>query len=290
MIIDSETQLLGLLGWPVAHSHSPAMHNAAAHSLGLNVVYLPLPVAPERLNDAVRGVTALGFRGVNVTIPHKQAVMATLDHIDDAALAIGAVNTVVVDQVNEQPVLTGYNTDWSGFSADLAANNIPVAGRDCIVLGAGGSARAVVYALAQAHAHSHLFARRQAQAHALIADLQPWCGAAQLTAHPLDDLGNDDFTAPLIINTTPLGMSPHGERSPWPEEHPLPLGCVIYDLVYNPRQTRLMQQAHTAGHRAVNGLGMLLRQGAQAFVLWTGHEPDLAVMADALHENATQSD
>ncbi len=281
-MVDGDTQLLGLLGWPVAHSHSPALHNAAAAALGLNIVYVPLPVAPEQLGDAVCGVAALGFRGVHVTIPHKQTVMALLDHIDDAALAIGAVNTIVIDHAGEQPVTSGYNTDWSGFSADLTANNIPFAGRDCIVLGAGGSARAVVYALAQAQTNVHLFARRPQQARDLIADLRPWCGAAELVAHALDELGDILFSSPLIVNTTPLGMTPYGEYSPWPELVPLPSGCIVYDLVYNPRETRLMQQANHVGCRAVNGLGMLLRQGAQAFALWTGCEPDLAVMADAL--------
>jgi shikimate dehydrogenase len=208
--------------------------------------------------------------------------MAYLDHIDDAALAIGAVNTIVIDRSEERPVLTGHNTDWSGFSADLAANNIIVAGRDCIVLGAGGSARAVAYALAQSGTNVHLFSRRLEQARDLVTALQPWCAEAQLTAHSSAELQGSAFTAPLIVNTTPVGMTPHTECSAWPTAHPLPPGCVVYDLVYNPRETRLMQQAQAAGCDAHNGIGMLLRQGAQAFALWTGRQPDLAVMAAAL--------
>ena len=139
-MIDGKTRLIGLIGYPVAHTLSPAMHNAAAAALGLNVTYVPLSVAPERLPDALRGLIALGFRGVNVTVPHKEAVLPQLDAIFPAARVIGAVNTIVVGDGR----LTGFNTDWSGFLSDLERYRLALYGRDCLVLGAGGSARAVV--------------------------------------------------------------------------------------------------------------------------------------------------
>lgn len=281
MEIDGRTQLLGLLGWPVGHSFSPAMHNAAAAALGLNWVYVPLPVPPAEVGAAVRGLAALGFLGSNVTVPHKQAVMPYVDEVSPAARAIGAVNTILIDRAATPPFLYGDNTDWTGFLADLTALAVPLEGRDCLVLGAGGSARAVVYALQQAHGRVHLLARRPAQAAALLADLGL---AAPHVAASLADLPHisPDLDAPLIVNTTPVGMSPHPEASIWPDGCPFPPGAFVYDLVYNPLITRLMRQAEAAGVAGSNGLGMLLQQGAAAFALWSGRQPDLGVMRDAL--------
>ncbi len=281
--INGKTQLIGLIGWPVSHSFSPAMHNAAAQALGLNWAYVPLPVKPEAVATAVSALSALGFRGVNVTVPYKQAVMPLLDEIEPGAQLIGAVNTIVV---GENGRLTGHNTDWSGFLADLAAHDIAVANRDCLLLGAGGSARAVAYGLAKSGARVHLLARRIAQAEAVLADLRKQLPAAQLTYHALSDLRQvmAQRPAPLIINCTPLGMTPHEASSPWPDTLPFPPDATVYDLVYNPRHTRLMQQAEAAGCRTLNGLGMLVQQGAQAFALWTGQLPDTAVMATALQQ------
>jgi shikimate dehydrogenase len=277
-MINGRTQLIGLIGWPVGHSFSPAMHNAAAQAAGVNYVYLPLPVRPEDVATAVPALPTLGFRGVNVTIPHKQAVMSLLDEINPAAAAIGAVNTIVV----EQGRMIGHNTDWSGFLADLAALDVPVAGRDCLVLGAGGSARAVVYGLMTAGARVQVLARRVEQAAQLVSDLK--IGFLDeirfLAARSMMELATavSTTTTPLIINTTPLGMSPQIDSSPWPDNLPFPDGAFVYDLVYNPRQTRLMQQAQAAGCGTANGLGMLVHQGALAFQLWTGVMPDVEIM------------
>jgi shikimate dehydrogenase len=277
--INARTQLIGLIGWPISHSFSPAMHNAALAALGLNWVYLPLPVPPDRVEDAVRGLHALGIRGVNVTVPHKQAVMPYLDEITPAASTIGAVNTILVEQ--ESGRLFGSNTDWQGFLADLAAKEVEISGRDCLVLGAGGSARGIVYALGQAGGRVLLLARRPEQAQQLDEDLGE--GLVK-EIWPLADLENAaaGTNAPLIINTTPLGMSPHVDGSPWLDDVPMSAGSFVYDLVYNPPETRLMSQAVDASCGACNGMGMLLRQGAISFTQWTGMEPDLAVMQDAL--------
>lgn len=280
-IINGKTQLVGLIGWPVSHSFSPRMHNAALKALGLNWVYLPLPVPPSRVSDALRGLNALGFRGINVTVPHKEAVIPFLDEISPAATAVGAVNTILVE--GETGRLLGYNTDWRGFLADLQALDVALSGRDCLVLGAGGSARGIIYALNQASARVVLLARRVEQARQLAAHLGD--GAVERIL-PFTKLGEAAafLKAPLIINSTPLGMSPHVEGSPWPDEVPFPAGAFIYDLVYNPRETLLMRQARHAGCRTSNGLGMLLRQGAASLALWSGLQPDLKVMEKALEE------
>lgn len=278
---NGKTQLIGLIGWPVSHSFSPAMHNAAAQALGLNWVYVPLPVPPDKLATAVSSLSALGFRGVNVTVPHKQTVIPLLDELKPGAQAIGAVNTIMVGADGR---LTGRNTDWSGFLADLQAHDVPVAGRDCLILGAGGSARAVAYGLATARARVHLLARRVAQAEGLIVDLRPSLPQAAFTSQSFTQLADvaAKLTAPLIVNCTPLGMTPNEACSPWPTDVLFPSDATVYDLVYNPRRTRLMQQAEAAGCQAINGLGMLVQQGAKAFALWTGQEPDTAVMQQAI--------
>ncbi|MCB8943535.1 MAG: shikimate dehydrogenase [Ardenticatenaceae bacterium] len=293
-MISGKTQLIGLFGWPVAHSFSPAMHNAALAQLGLDWVYVPFPVRVEDVATAVRALPSLNIRGVNVTVPHKQAVMPFLDEIEAGAQAIGAVNTIVVRRGGEgrgergnYPItqlpnyqLHGYNTDWLGFLADLVEHGVAVAERDCVVLGAGGSARAVVYGLVQQGARVHLLARRVEQAVAVVAAI----GSEAVSAAPLDKLPTltTKLAAPLIVNTTPLGMTPHVDGSVWPDELPFPAQAVLYDLVYNPVATKIMQQAQAAGCQAINGLGMLIYQGVEALRLWTGQQPDVAVMREAV--------
>jgi shikimate dehydrogenase len=278
--------LIGLLGWPVAHSFSPRMHNAAARALGLDLVYIPLPVHPEAVETAVRGLGALGFLGANVTIPHKETAIAYLDEIDPAARALGAVNTIQVsvseiggatDDPPSRTLLRGSNTDWQGFLADLEEREVPVAARTCLILGAGGSARAVAYALAQEGGRVQISARRPAQAQALVAALAPHVPQESLSIRPWAARVAVEDDA-LIVNSTPVGMHPYEGQSPWPEEAALPRNGFVYDLVYNPAETRLVQQAKAAGCPTANGLGMLLHQGALAFELWTGIRPDLDVM------------
>lgn len=282
--ISGSTKLLGLLGWPVAHSFSPRMHNAALAALGLDYVYLPLPVPPTQLATAVAALPALGFMGCNVTVPHKQTILPLLDQVSPAAQALGAVNTVCLQPTAEAHLLVGHNSDWGGFLADLARLGVAVDGRDCLLLGAGGSARAVAYGLAQSGGRVQLLARRLPQAEALVAGLRPFVGEGQVEARPWSDLAAvcGQVARPLIVNSTPVGMTPAVADSPWPRELPLPTGAFVYDLVYNPRETQLMKQAAAQGATAVNGLGMLLHQGAIAFELWTGYQPDLSLMQQAI--------
>lgn len=258
------------------------MHNAAAAALGLNLVYVPLPVPPDKLLDALRGLPALGIRGVNVTVPHKEAVLPHLHAIYPAARIIGAVNTIVVGD----GLLTGFNTDWSGFLADLEGHRLALYGRDCLILGAGGSARAVTYALLRRGSRVTVAARRLEQAQQLAADMAPaFPDAAPVGVVALDEAAATaaHLDEPIIINTTPLGMS--GEwvvLSPWPDGAPFPAGAFVYDLVYNPSPTRLMAQARAAGIRAADGLGMLVGQAAEAFEVLTGRRPDAGVMRRAI--------
>lgn len=291
MVIRGTTRLVGLIGWPVAHSLSPAMHNAAAQALGLDLVYVPLPVAPGAVGEAVRGLAALGFLGANVTVPHKQAVLPYLDERDAAAQAIGAVNTIQVvrGQGNgpHGPVtLQGTNTDASGLITDLHLQGVILDSRDSLVLGAGGAARAAAYGLAREGCRVHIFARREEQAAQTAAQVGAHLPAASVYAHGWDELPAvaSAIEAPLVVNATPLGMAPYGDASPWPAGLPFPAGSFVYDMVYSPPETALLRQARAAGCAGSNGLGMLLHQGALAFQLWTGIEPDAGVMRRALAE------
>ncbi len=212
-MIDGRTQLVGLIGWPVRHSFSPAMHNAAAKAAHVNLVYVPMPVHPEDIATAVSALPTLGFRGVNVTIPHKQAVMPLLDEIDPAAAAIGAVNTIVVEierlETGDYKTI-GFNTDWSGFLADLAALGVLVKGRDCLVLGAGGSARAVVYGLLSVDARVQVFARRVEQAQQLVSDLEIGFLKARSFA---------ELATAVSTTTTPLIITAYGKDTAVRQRH-----------------------------------------------------------------------
>ena len=275
--------LTGLIGWPVEHSQSPAMHNAAFAAAGLDGRYVLLPVAPERIAEAVIGLRALGFRGANVTVPHKQAVIPFLDALTPEARAIGAVNTIVVQK---DGALLGTNTDAAGFWEDLRAQNVILSPTEkTMVLGAGGSARAVVYALASHDIPVQVLARRPEQATNLVTSLQEHLPAtAQLSAHAWPQIRQLAPQTRLIVNCTPVGMSPHTNATPWPDALPFLPQHIVYDLIYNPRQTVLMAQARAAGARAHHGLGMLVRQGARAWTLWTGQTAPVAVMQAALQD------
>jgi shikimate dehydrogenase len=281
--ITSKTAIVGLIGWPVSHSVSPPMHNAAFAALGLDWRYVALPVPvepPERVGEAVRGLRALGLRGANVTVPHKQAVMPHLDRLSPAAEAIGAVNTIVV---TPEGGLAGDNTDARGFVADLRDHGVDPQGLRVLVLGAGGSARAVVYGLAAAGAARVAIANRTYRRAAdLVAALQPRLPACPLAALALPgDLAAAATVADLVVNCTSLGMTPQPETTPWDETLRLRPDQAVYDLVYNPAETRLLRWAAAGGARAIGGLGMLVWQGAIAFEQWTGIAPPVPIMAAA---------
>lgn len=282
-MIDGRTQLVGLIGWPVEHSLSPAMHNAAFAALDLNWRYLPLPVRPRataEVQAAVHGLLALGFRGANVTVPHKQAVMKHLDEISNTARAIGAVNTIVVQEGR----LCGYNTDGDGFVAALRQAHFEPAGRQALVVGAGGAARAVVHGLLSSEVERVTVLNRTLErAQVLVSEMGGHSGrlrALLLTPETLVEAASSPEIG-LLVNTTTVGMWPQVDGSIWPESKTLPASLTVFDLVYNPLETHLLQEASISGARAVDGLGMLVMQGALAFVKWTGVQAPLDVMRAA---------
>ncbi len=274
--------LTGLIGWPIGHSRSPAMHNAAFAATGIEGVYVPMAVAPSAVPAALQGLVALGFRGCNVTIPHKQAVLAHVQDLSDTARAVGAVNTLII----ENGQLFGENTDVAGFWTDLQeAGMAPpeLAAEGAMILGAGGAARAVAYALGSHGIPVLVLARRLAQAQALTTALQAHLPpGAILSAHPWSALAELADRPRLIVNCTPLGMEPHPTTSPWPEHLSFLPRQMAYDLVYNPPHTQFLRQARAHGAMVRNGLGMLLWQGALAWQQWTGHPPPIQAMRKAL--------
>ncbi len=274
-MIDGKTQLVGLIGWPVEHSLSPVMHNAALCALGLNWRYIPLPVQPGHVKAAVRGLAALGFRGANVTVPHKRAVMPLLDSAGLNAQELGAVNTLLFEQKeNRAPVISGFNTDDKGFVGALRqAGFEPQDGGRVVVVGAGGAARAVVFGLLWSGPEEIVVLNRSlARAETLISDLgrrpkdSSRLSALSLTAETLVESAR---TATLLVNATTVGMWPHVDNSIWPDKVPVPTHLTVFDLVYNPLETRLLQQTRRSGAHGVDGLGMLVRQGALALDVWT---------------------
>ena len=274
--ITARTKVLALLGHPVGHSVSPAMHNAALAALGLDWCYLAFDVAPDRLAEALSGARALGMKGLNLTIPHKEAALAQMTKVDPAARSIGAINTVCL----EKEALVGYNTDKEGFLRAIAGARFSPAGKRAALLGAGGVARAVLVALAEADLRELSIAdgvpERAETLAALAAELGLQSRALPWEEGRREMAGNSD----LIVNATPLGMAPRTDETPLPGEW-LRQGQFVCDLVFNPDPTRLMREARERGCPVLGGLDMLVHQGALSFQLWTGIEPPLPVMAAA---------
>ncbi len=267
---------LGLIGYPLGHSLSPKIHAAALKACGLEGEYSLFPIAPEDkqgLKDLLARVRSGEITGLNVTIPHKQNVIELMDELTPTANAIGAVNTIYL----RKGKLIGDNTDAPGFLADLKRflNTSFTIPHSALVLGAGGSSRAVVYALANDGWNVTITARRIEQAQQI---------ASSFPNYQLSIINYADFqpsTFNLIVNTTPLGMTPNIETSPLPENITLSPNTVIYDLVYNPRETKFVKYARAQGLSATTGLGMLIEQAALAFEIWTGHVPPREILQTA---------
>jgi shikimate dehydrogenase len=267
------TTKVGLIGWPVTHSISPAMHNAAFRALGLDWQYELASIPPDIVRQSLRILRDEGgFIGINVTVPHKQAVMPYVLP-DERARAIGAVNTI------DFRTNAGTNTDAVGFIDDLKAHDVPLSGENVIILGAGGAARAAVYGLASEGAHVIVVNRTPQKAQVMLADLEISAGLRNTTVKTLDEAAEMDVS--LIVNCTSVGMWPKVDESPWIEGVLLPKGVTIYDMVYRPETTVLIRQVEANGGQAIGGLGMLVRQGAAAFTLWTGQPAPIEVMFDA---------
>ncbi|HJV44385.1 MAG TPA: shikimate dehydrogenase [Bacillota bacterium] len=275
--MDSKTVLTGIFGYPVGHSMSPLMHNAAFQALGLNYRYGAFSIPGHSLKSAVEGIRALGFRGVNVTIPHKVEVMEYLDEIDDEALQIGAVNTIV----NENGKLIGYNTDGQGYVCSLLQEwETPLSGKKVVILGAGGAARAVAVSLARHGVKEMVIANRSVEkAQGLAEHVQNLVKASAIS---MEDLNRGKkLEVDLLINTTSVGM--------YPNIHNVPIsldlihdGLMISDLIYNPLNTELLIKGKEVGAKTMNGLGMFIHQGSLAFELWTGMKPPVDLMKETV--------
>ena len=280
MVIKGTTQLLGVMGYPVEHSFSPLMHNAAIAHLAADYAYLPFPIHPADLKAAIAGFSAIGVQGFNITIPHKQTIMPLLDDVSEVAQAIGAVNTVWRSETGWH----GTNTDAAGFLAPLKALNRDWSTTPVIILGNGGAARAVVAACYQLGCPQIWVMGRSP--HKLQPFAQSWSAdiAAKLSVFPWEQLSEYLPKARLVVNATPVGMYPQIAASPLSEADMrlLPAGTLVYDLIYTPRATQLLQQASAAGLTPINGLEMLVQQGAAALEIWLAQPAPVAVMRQAL--------
>jgi shikimate dehydrogenase len=283
LILDSHTVMYGVLGDPVKHSKSPLMLNRAFQENGINAAYTAFHVTPDKLGAAIQGIRALGYGGVNVTIPHKLEVMQYLDDIDEGARLIGAVNTIV----NRDGKLIGYNTDGIGYVRSLKEETgFNIEGRTLLIIGAGGAARGVAYALAkESPATIYIVNRSMERAEQLSSDIghiMARCVSVDLSA--LGQIPQVDF----IVNTTSVGMFPRIDELPidstwmksWIGSHTL-----VSDLVYNPLKTRFLREAANYGAKTHSGLGMFVYQGAYAFEYWTGQKAPVAAMRSIVEQS-----
>lgn len=271
MMVNGTTSLYGIIGNPVAHSLSPVMHNAAFAALSLNGIYVPMPV--QNVVDGLKGLAALGFTGVSVTVPHKETVMEYLDEIDPVARRIGAVNTLLFRSHPDSGAVVsrGFNTDWLGSNLALA-EQMKLAGSSILILGAGGAAKAVGFGLVEAGAEVVICNRSEEKGQ----ELARWLGCGFC---PTDQLAG--IQAEGLVNTTSVGMEPHADGIPIDPDL-LSGFSVVMDIVYAPLTTTLLHKAAAAGCRTIDGLSMLLYQGAVQFKIWTGKQPPQDVMRDAL--------
>ncbi len=276
MNIDGSTKIVGVFGWPVQHTASPCMHNAVFESLGLNWVYLPFEVEPKLLQSAVKSLIPLNIQGVNLTIPHKKDVLPFLDEISPEAQFIGAVNTIV----KKDNKLTGYNTDGQGFIKSLEENKISVSGKKVLILGAGGASFGISRELILKGADKLFVANRTLKK---AEDLKKMFSEIEVLPLEKDSLKSTIKDANIVINTTSIGMK---------KDDPLLIDedCLtssleaVVDLIYSPAETKILKAAKNKGIKTINGLGMLLHQGALSFELWTGKKAPIEVMRKALYE------
>jgi len=278
--INGSTKLTGIIGYPVTHSVSPQMHNAAYAKLGLNYCYLPISVKPEDLERVLEGIRILSFAGVNVTIPHKEAVVTHLDEVTKIARLIGAVNVILVQEGH----LIGYNTDGPGFIDSLREDaGFEVAGKRVVLLGAGGGAKSVALMLAQDGVKNLVISDLiYEKAENLCEYINSHFGIAPYACpSKSNELRKLIGSCDLLVNATPVGMHPKVNECPIEDDYIIPGSAVVYDLVYNPLETKLLKLAKKNGAKAVSGIGMLIRQGALAFSLFTEQEAPVSAMKEA---------
>lgn len=279
-MITGKTKVCALIGDPVEHSLSPLIQNAAFQACSLDYVYVTFRVRKDNLEKAIAGVRELGIAGLNVTIPHKVEVIKYLDRLDPVALMIGSVNTVV----NENGTLTGYNTDASGFLEPLTTRGIELEGKNVVMLGAGGAARAVSFMLVNGGGNLTILNRTRGRAEELAKGIK---SSLKKNANVLE-MSNENLKtaiskADILVNTTSAGMSPAVNETPVPSEL-LQRGLVVYDIIYNPAETRLIREAKEKGAETLNGAEMLCWQGALAFEKWTGYKAPVNLMRRELEK------
>ncbi len=276
MRISGKTRILGLIGYPVEHSLSPSMHNAAFDHLGLDYCYVTFPVRPDLLEDAVKAIRALNLKGVNVTVPHKERVIPFLDVVDEEASFIGAVNTIL----NDNGVLRGFNTDGRGFMESLKDAGVDIKDRRIIIIGAGGASRAIGFYLCREAMALGITDIEIEKTSRLVNDLKRLKDNVYIIDR-ITDLKETD----TIINATPLGLK---DTDPCPVDISMITGDkVVCDLIY--RDTPLLRAARQKGCKTINGLGMLLYQGVLAFEIWTGQKAPVEIMRAALKTSKSPS-
>jgi shikimate dehydrogenase len=277
MAVNGKTKVCAIIGDPVEHSLSPAMHNAAFKELGLNLVYVAFAVTKSELENAISGVRSLGLRGLNVTMPHKNAVIKYLDEVDSTAESIGAVNTIL----NSQGKLTGYNTDGIGAMIALQENGVTVDEKKMVILGAGGAAKAIAHEAAQDAEELVVLNRTAEKAEQLAKDLNKKFETNVKSGTLSPELLKKELKdTDILVNATSVGMSPETNRSPVPTDLLRQDMCVM-DIIYNPLETKLAKDAKTVGAKVVSGLEMLVYQGAAAFEAWTNCPAPVEVMKKA---------
>jgi shikimate dehydrogenase len=273
MNVNGKTRVCAIIGDPVEHSLSPIMHNAAFKKLGLNIVYVAFTVTATELKTAVLGAKSLGLKGLNVTMPHKNAVMNYLDEVDATAKSIGAVNTVLCNQGK----LIGYNTDGDGAMAALQENGVDPEEKKLVLLGAGGAAKAIAYQAAQDVEELVILNRTADKAKKLAEALKCFDAKVKAGTFSSEVLEKELATADILVNATSVGMHPNVDVSPVPSGL-LRSGLCVMDIIYNPLETRLLKDAKHAGAKVVSGLEMLIYQGAIAFEIWTNCPAPVDVM------------
>jgi shikimate dehydrogenase len=273
-----KTKVCGIIGDPIEHTVSPLMHNAAFAQMGADYCYLPFRVRKKDLGRAIAGMKALNIRGLNVTIPHKVAVIPFLDKLDPLAEKIGAVNTIV----NDKGVLMGYNTDAAGFLQALLERGIEPRRKNVVVMGAGGASRAISFVLAERDANLVILNRQLELdwAEELALSLSRTFGK-EVKALRLDDknLAMVLNRADILINATSVGMSPNINETPAPAQLLKP-ALTVFDIVYNPIKTRLLREAEAAGAKTISGIDMLVWQGASSVEMWTGLKEPIELMRE----------
>ncbi len=272
--INGKTKIIGVIGKNIKNSLSPLFHNQIILKYSLNFCYLPFQVAETDLGKAIQGIKALNIRGINITFPYKEKVIEFLDEVEESARRIGAVNTIV----NNKGILIGYNTDVIGFKKSLQEDaKFIIKEKKAVILGAGGAARAVVYALLEEKIEEIcIFNRTLEKAKKIKQNLSSFFPKSRISVFPLEgeDLKDKIEKAHLLVNATSLGMPPRVDNTPLPDEKLFHPNLLVYDLIYQPARTLFLRQAERAGAKIINGLPMLVYQGIESFYLWTGLKPE----------------